>query len=462
MMALCSSGCWASIAVSSRAMISSRWCCSTARASPRKRRPMAWPIAGPRSVPWTGPRPAPWTRSPRTNRSPSPNPRIKRPRIVSRTAAHEYEYTAPVYIPPDAPIEEEDDDEEDERDEIAFFDGPACQEYRELSKRFSRPDYVVDEALKHTAHRPYIASTLPRLEKLNPRNIEHARQRLTLVIDEFARRLRQIRAQHIEIATADDARANERLAFDPSPKADKERRYILAHDRMCNQTLGTWLKVRKATHDGSIGEIDSRAVSLSNSIRRGDLAAVSPARRSARVRDAAGRPSQPATDPSLALRAGMAQPAPAEDEPIHTSPNAPARGLRNPAPERGRRNTKNRRARNVANTCRVYGSGRENRRAKRTRRAHQNAAIRAAVAAALGHGPRAVKPACKRASALALRSRHGPRAVKLRSRPTIASYRDRVPTDRLPRSLRRSSGQARCRQASQRPRPRQRPMTEDQ
>ncbi len=96
------------------------------------------------------------------------------------------------------------------------------------------------------------------------------RERLTRVIDEYAQRIRQIRALHAEVRAADEVRANERLAFDPSPEADKERRYIQSHDRLLNQTTTTLLKVCKATNDGTLGETDSE-------FAWGNLAAISPA-----------------------------------------------------------------------------------------------------------------------------------------------------------------------------------------
>ncbi len=39
-------------------------------------------------------------------------------------------------------------------DELQFFNGPACQEYRELARRFSRPEYVVNDVLKLIANQP--------------------------------------------------------------------------------------------------------------------------------------------------------------------------------------------------------------------------------------------------------------------------------------------------------------------
>jgi hypothetical protein len=231
-----------------------------------------------------------------------------------------YDFVPPTYVPPGEPIEDDEDETEDERDEIAFYSGPACQEYRTLSKQFNRPDYVLDDALKLIANQPFIGSPLPRMEKLNPRSIEHARERLTRLIDEEVERLRGMRALHSEIAAADDVRANERLAFDPSPEADKERRYILSHDRLCNQTLATFVKIRKATNDGTIGEIEFESgVALEfDSDKQVDLATISPSRaQRAEMRPPA---AASATDPSLARRASMGAPAPVEDQPIHTSP----------------------------------------------------------------------------------------------------------------------------------------------
>ncbi len=70
------------------------------------------------------------------------------------------------------------DDEVTLDDELQFFNGPACQQYRELARRFSRPEYVVDDALKLIANQPSYGAPMLRLEKLNPRNVEHARSGL--------------------------------------------------------------------------------------------------------------------------------------------------------------------------------------------------------------------------------------------------------------------------------------------
>ncbi len=133
------------------------------------------------------------------------------------------------------------------------------------------------------------------------------------MIDEYARRVREIRSVHARIKAADEARAAERLAFDPSPEADKERRYILSQERLLNQNIATIIKARKAGNDGILVEADTDGGDPF------DLAAISPS-----LAQRTGMGPAPAeasaTDPSLALRAGMGPPAPAEDEPIHTSP----------------------------------------------------------------------------------------------------------------------------------------------
>jgi hypothetical protein len=128
--------------------------------------------------------------------------------------------------------------------------------HAEASPDQERVQSVLDETLRLMPDRPPIGPCM-RLERLNPQNAGHARQRLTQVIDEHAERIRQIRAVHSEIMAADAVRAAERLAYDPSPEADKERRYTLAHDRRFNQTIATFVKVRKAVHDGALGETDS-------------------------------------------------------------------------------------------------------------------------------------------------------------------------------------------------------------
>ncbi len=232
--------------------------------------------------------------------------------------------TIPARSASDEPDELDLDDEVTLDDELQFFNGPACQEYRELARRFGRPEYVVDDALKLIANRPSYGVPMLRLEKLNPRNVEHARERLTRVIDENARRVREIHSVHARIKAADEARANERLAFDPSPEADKERRYIQSQERLLNQNIATIIKARKAGNDGTFAEVEiESALALDfDSNKRDYLAAISP---------------------SLAERAGIQSSAPAEESPTNTSPKR-KRGSapRQPSPSRwtGERTTK--------------------------------------------------------------------------------------------------------------------------
>ena len=82
---------------------------------------------------------------------------------------------------------EEDDDLDDDDDDVAFS-GPASDEYRRLARNFGRVKYVLDETFRLVANQPSLGPCVLRLEKLNPKNVEQARQRLTLVIDEHARR----------------------------------------------------------------------------------------------------------------------------------------------------------------------------------------------------------------------------------------------------------------------------------
>ncbi len=214
----------------------------------------------------------PWPR-------PTPTPRSRPP-----GPAKPYQRSAS-----DEPDELDLDDEVTLDDELQFFNGPACQEYRELARRFSRPEYVVDDALKLIANQPSYGAPMLRLEKLNPRNVEHARERLTLVIDEYARRVREIRSVHARIKAADEARAAERLAFDPSPEADKERRYIQSQERLLNQNIATIIKARKAGNDGILVEADT------DDGDPFDLAAISPSLAQARVCDWRRRRPAPRT-----------------------------------------------------------------------------------------------------------------------------------------------------------------------
>jgi hypothetical protein len=176
-----------------------------------------------------------------------------------------------------------------DEDDDADFSGPACEEYRKLARELGRVKYVLDETFRLVAHQPLLGPCVLRLEKLNPKNIEQARHRLTQVIDEHARRLREIRALHNEILGADETRAAERIAFGPGPEGERERKYVLSHDRHVKQSIATFLKVRKAGNDGTIDVVDAEDLLQS-------------------VDDV---PQSDITDPS---------PAPAEEEPNHTSP----------------------------------------------------------------------------------------------------------------------------------------------
>jgi hypothetical protein len=199
----------------------------------------------------------------------------------------------------DALDELDEDDAEPTLDEqIQFFNGPACQEYRRLARDLGRAKRVLDEALRLVPNQPSLGPCVLRLEKLNPKSIEQARKRLTVVIDEHAQRVRAIRDLHAEIQAADDARAAERIAFGPGPEGERERNYVLAHDRHVIRSVGTFLKVRKAGDDGTLDEVVAE-----------DL-----------LHLAAEAPQPEIEDPSLALRAGIEPPAPAETEPTHTSP----------------------------------------------------------------------------------------------------------------------------------------------
>ncbi len=182
---------------------------------------------------------------------------------------------------------EEDDDLDDDDDDVAFC-GPASDEYRRLARNFGRVKYVLDETFRLVANQPSLGPCVLRLEKLNPKNVEQARQRLTLVIDEHARRLREIWTFYSEIRAADEARAAERIAFGPGPEGERKREYVQAHDRLVNQSIATLLKVRKAGNDGTIDEVDAE-----------DL-----------LQSVAQAPQPDFAEPSLALRAGMEPPPP--------------------------------------------------------------------------------------------------------------------------------------------------------
>ncbi len=84
------------------------------------------------------------------------------------------------------------------------------------------------------------------LAQLTPADADAVRQVLRALVDRQTSRLELILARNQEIARADAAEAPDRLAFDPSPDADKLRRYVLSAARLVNQTLSTFVKVRKS------------------------------------------------------------------------------------------------------------------------------------------------------------------------------------------------------------------------
>ncbi len=287
-------------------------------------------------------------------------PRAQAPAQPKPQVIGYYADGTPALAPSDSLDELDEDDEPTIEEEVQFFSGPACEEYRRLARDFGRVKYVLDETFRLVANQPSLAPCVLRLEKLNPKNVEQARERLTLMIDEHARRLREIRAVYAEIRAADAASAAERIAFGGGPEAERERKYVQAHDRQVNQSIGTYLKVRKAGNDGTIDEIEiaSELARDFDSDGRGDLAATSPSAAlrptpsavegavPSTVEGADMEPPLPDTspkrqrgiceedalpsgeiglqcdvsEPSLALRAGMEPPAPAEEEPKDTSP----------------------------------------------------------------------------------------------------------------------------------------------
>ncbi len=191
-----------------------------------------------------------------------------------------------------------DDDEDDALEEQERQEAEAAGE---CDPRVQALTYVIGVC----GVAEYRLEHLP-LERLLPAGAEEARLRLAAVVKLEQTRIEQIRARHVQVAEADAAGAALRLALDPSPDAERQRRYILARDRLRIQSINTFLKVRKATLDGTLEQIE---------IEPGDRPDVENLCQS--------------PDPSLELRAGMTPSAPAGDErpgalpahaPFHTSP----------------------------------------------------------------------------------------------------------------------------------------------
>jgi hypothetical protein len=98
------------------------------------------------------------------------------------------------------------------------------------------------------------------LSKLRPADADAAREVLRALVDRQMARLELILARNQEIAEADAAEASARLAFDSSPEGEIRRRYALSAARLINQTLGTFVKIRKGLTD-SAGPAESGVVS---------------------------------------------------------------------------------------------------------------------------------------------------------------------------------------------------------
>jgi hypothetical protein len=114
----------------------------------------------------------------------------------------------------------------------------------ELSARSQEDDLYLSELRKR------------QLARMTPRDGEAARAALRSLIDRRTTRLKTILARHHEIAESDMADAADRLAFDPSPEADKRRRYALSAARLANETLNAFLRIRSGLRSGA----DSSAV----------------------------------------------------------------------------------------------------------------------------------------------------------------------------------------------------------
>ncbi len=104
------------------------------------------------------------------------------------------------------------------------------------------------------------------LTKLTPRDAEAAHDVLRALVDRRTARLSLILARNLEFAEADLAEAPARLAFDPSPDAERLRRYAGSAARLINQTLNTFVKIRKELATESDDSAESSAVSAPLSV----------------------------------------------------------------------------------------------------------------------------------------------------------------------------------------------------
>ena len=98
--------------------------------------------------------------------------------------------------------------------------------------------------------------------RLKPTSLEQARERLATVMRRQVARLQHIRAERVRIAELDAADLPARLAFQPGPEADRQRRYVLSRDRHLIRTIDEFLKVRTKANDGAFDQADLRADSL--------------------------------------------------------------------------------------------------------------------------------------------------------------------------------------------------------
>jgi hypothetical protein len=129
---------------------------------------------------------------------------------------------------------------------------PAYDEYEALQAHVTRPARVLAELAGSRPQQTTIGHAMLPFQRLNPPSVAEARRRLVLVIDEQIARLERLHAEHVEVAHADAADAAARLALQLGPDGDRQRDHILNRDRLLNQTIQMFLKLRIATDAGTL------------------------------------------------------------------------------------------------------------------------------------------------------------------------------------------------------------------
>jgi hypothetical protein len=131
----------------------------------------------------------------------------------------------------------------------------AAERWEEVVDQLDRKSRLVVQVLEPTGSLDDGVDN-PRLRRLAPADVDEARHRLALVIDEQVRRIEQLRAERAGVVDANDSEAAARLASKTGRDADLERHYVHSHRRGLIGTLDAFYKYRKAVDVGTVDEVN--------------------------------------------------------------------------------------------------------------------------------------------------------------------------------------------------------------